>query len=270
MIGLQIKELSFSYLNGLVLDSINLSIKAGEMVGLLGANGSGKTTLIKLATGILKPLQGEIRLNDTDIAHLSRKFIARNVAVVPQQLFIPFAFTVREVVGLGRTPFVKILSGENAVDREAVRAALDIVGMTRLQERHFDELSGGERQKVILAMALAQQPKMLLLDEPLVHLDITHQVEMLELVKTLNSEQGITIIAAVHDLNLASLYFDRLVLLKGGKILNDGTPAQVITEEGIREAFSAEVSIGQHPTANVPHIIVTPRERENNNGTESR
>ena len=137
--------------------------------------------------------------------------------------------------------------------------------MTKLQERHFDELSGGERQKVILAMALAQQPKMLLLDEPLVHLDITHQVEILELVKTLNCVQGITIIAAVHDLNLASLYFDRLVLLKDGKILNDGTPGQVITEEGIRKAFAAEVSIGQHPTANVPHIIVTPRDRDNNN-----
>jgi len=267
MIGLQIKELSFSYLNGLVLNNINLSIKAGEMVGLLGANGSGKTTLIKLATGILKPLRGEIRLNDTDIAQLSRKFIARHVAVVPQQLFIPFAYTVREVVGLGRTPFVKALSGESGVDRTAINNALDTVGMKNLEERHFDELSGGERQKVILAMALAQQPKMLLLDEPLVHLDITHQVEMLELVKSLNREQGITIIAAIHDLNLASLYFDRLVLLKKGEILADGTPSQVITEEGIREAFSASVSIGQHPTVNVPHVIVTPRDRDNNNGT---
>ena len=259
MIGLEIRQVSFSYLDGLVLHNIDLSIGAGEIVGLLGPNGSGKTTLIKLASGVLKPGQGEIRLDGSDLSLLRRKAIARSVAVVPQQFHIPFAFSVGEVVMLGRIPFIKALAGETEVDRQAVTTALELVGIGELEQRRFDELSGGERQKVILAMALAQQPKLLLLDEPTVHLDITHQIEILELVRSLNVEQGITVIAAMHDLNLASLYFDRLVLLKEGRVMADGTPAQVLTEDRIREVFSASVMVEPHPVTGVPHIIVTPK-----------
>jgi len=259
MIGLQIRQVSFSYLDGLVLHNIDLSIKAGEMVGLLGPNGSGKTTLIKLASGILKPGQGEIRLDGSDLSQLRRKVIARSVAVVPQQFHIPFAFTVGEVAMLGRIPFIRALAGETEIDRQAVNTALELVGISELEQRRFDELSGGERQKVILAMALAQQPRLLLLDEPTVHLDITHQIEILELLRNLNVEQGITVMAAMHDLNLASLYFDRLILLEEGRVLADGTPAQVLTEARIREVFSASVLVEPHPTTGVPHIIVMPK-----------
>ena len=259
MIGLQIRQVSFSYLDGLVLHDIDLSIGAGEMVGLLGPNGSGKTTLIKLASGVLKPGQGEIRLDGSDLSRLRRKAIARKITVVPQQFHIPFAFTVGEVAMLGRIPFIKALAGETDGDRKAVTTALELVDISELEQRRFDELSGGERQKVVLAMALAQEPKLLLLDEPTAHLDITHQVEILELVKSLNLEQGITVMAAMHDLNLASLYFDRLVLLKDGRILADGTPAEVLTEDGIREVFSASVMVEPHPVTGVPHVVVTPR-----------
>ncbi len=259
MIGLQIRQVYFSYLNGLVLHNISLSIEAGEMVGLLGPNGSGKTTLVKLASGILKPDQGEIRLDGSILSQLSRKSIARSVAVVPQQFHIPFAFTVAEVVMLGRIPFLKAFAGESEIDRRAVADTLELVGISELQGRRFDELSGGERQKVILAMALAQQPKLLLLDEPTVHLDIAHQVEILELVRRLNAEQGLTVIAAMHDLNLASLYFDRLILLKEGRISADGAPTQVLTEERIRDVFSAAVRVELHPVTGVPHIIVVPK-----------
>ena len=259
MIGLQISQGSFSYLDGLVLHNISLSVKSGEMVGLIGPNGSGKTTLIKLASGVLKPNQGEIRLDGSGLTQLSRKSIARSVAVVPQQFHIPFAFTASEVVALGRIPFLKPFAGGSEVDKQFVSSALELVGISELKERRFDELSGGERQKVILAMALAQQPKLLLLDEPIVHLDIAHQVEILELVRSLNVERGLTVIAAMHDLNLAALYFDRLVLLKEGRVSADGTPAQVLTEEKIQEAFSASVRVEPHPVIGVPHIVIMPR-----------
>jgi iron complex transport system ATP-binding protein len=139
---------------------------------------------------------------------------------------------------------------------------MDLVGISELKERRFDELSGGERQKVILAMALAQQPRLLLLDEPIVHLDIAHQVEILELVKRLNMEQGLTVIGAMHDLNLAALYFDRLILLKEGRIWADGVPAQVLTEDIIRNVFSASVRVEPHPVTGVPHIVVMPKCRQ--------
>ncbi len=261
MVSLQISQVSFSYFDGMVLHNINVSIGAGEIVGLLGPNGSGKTTLIKLASGVLKPAQGEIRLDGCSLSRLSRKFIARSVAVVPQQFHIPFAFTVDEVVMLGRIPFLKPFAEESGVDKRLVTDALELVGIGELRERRFDELSGGERQKVILAMALAQQPELLLLDEPIVHLDIAHQVEILERVRSLNAEQGLTVVAAMHDLNLAALYFDRLILLDEGRIVADGTPTQVLTEDRIKEVFSASVSVGQHPATGVPHIIVMPKGR---------
>ena len=259
MIGLQIQHVDFSYLDGQVLYDIDLTIEPGEMVGLLGPNGSGKTTLIKLASGILKPDKGEIRMDGSSLSQLNRKAIARSMAVVPQQFHIPFAFTTSEVVMLGRIPFLKPFAEEGEVDKRFVTNALELVGISELRERRFDELSGGERQKVILAMALAQQPKLLLLDEPIVHLDINHQVETLELVRSLNVTQGITVIAAMHDLNLASLYFDRLVLLKEGRISAEGTPKQVLTEDMIMEVFSASVKVEPHPVTGVPHVVVMPR-----------
>jgi iron complex transport system ATP-binding protein len=259
MVGIEIRQVYFSYLNGLVLHNISLSVRAGEMVGLLGPNGSGKTTLIKLASGVLKPDSGEVRLDGSGLNQLSRKSIARNVAVVPQQFYTPFAFTVTNVVMLGRTPFVKAFAEESEVDRQFVADALELVGISELRERRFDELSGGERQKVILAMALAQQPKLLLLDEPIVHLDITHQVEIMGLVRRLNVEQGLTVIAAMHDLNLASLYFKRLLLLKEGRVSVDGTPSQVLTEARISEVFSTSVRVEKHPVTGVPHIVITPK-----------
>jgi iron complex transport system ATP-binding protein len=259
MINLALNQVSFSYNASPVLYQIDLAVEKGEMVALMGPNGSGKTTLIKLASGVLRPAEGDIHLDGSSLRELKRRQVAQRVAVVPQQFHMPFAFTLREVVLLGRTPFLKAFSNEGEKDQQAVNRAMELIGIEELGQRFFNELSGGERQKGILAMALAQEPKLLLLDEPTAHLDINHQMEILELVKGLNREQEITVIGAMHDLNLAALYFDRLVLLKEGRIFADGTPSEVLTEENIRELFGAWVQVIQHPLMKTPHIVITPR-----------
>jgi len=262
--SLFIRGVSFSYFNGFVLQDIDLMISSGEMVGLLGPNGCGKTTLLKLASGVLSPKQGEVLLEEVRIRKLPRKQVAQKVAVVPQYFHIPFDFTVAEIALLGRTPFVRGLTGETREDRDVAENALKLVGIHELRRRHFNDLSGGEQQKVILAMALAQEPEVLLLDEPTAHLDINHQVEILELVKALNREHGVTVVAAMHDLNMASLFFDRLVLMKEGSLFADGSPREVLTESNIRDVFSAAVRVGSHPVASVPHIVVLPRDTRGN------
>lgn len=259
MIKLSLSHVSFSYIDVPVLHDIDLAIERGEMVALLGPNGSGKTTLIKLLSGVLRPTEGEIHLDGSSLRRLKRREVAQMVAVVPQQFHMPFAFTLREVVLLGRTPFLKAFSNEGEGDYKAVQRSMELIGVTELGQRFFNELSGGERQKGILAMALAQEPKLLLLDEPTAHLDINHQVEILDLVKDLNREQGITVIGAMHDLNLAALYFDRLILLKEGRILADGPPSDVLTEGTIKEVFSASVQVMRHPSMKAPHIVITPK-----------
>ena len=254
--GLNISRVDFAYFGATVLHGVSLSVAPGEMVGLLGPNGSGKTTLIKLAGGVLKAGTGEVRLGDSNMASLKRKAIAREVAVVPQQFHIPYAFTTLDVVMLGRFPFMSSWSGESSADKQAARNAMSLVGLDYLVESRFDELSGGEKQKVVLAMALAQQPKLLLLDEPTLHLDINHQIEILELVRRLNKTQKITVLAAMHDLNLAALYFDRLVVLKNGSIVAEGTPSQVLTEKTIADVFGAAVKVETEPATGLPHIKI--------------
>lgn len=256
---ININQVYFSYGNTTVLHDINLLIQEGEMVALLGPNGSGKTTLIKLLSGVLRPAAGDIHLNGSTLGRMKRKQVAQCVAVVPQQFSMPFAFNLREVVLLGRTPFLSLFSDERDQDRRVVEQAIDLIGLSSLKDRFFNELSGGERQKAILAMALAQEPKVLLLDEPTAHLDINHQVEILELVKGLNREQGVTVIAAIHDLNLAAIYFNRLILLKEGRIFTDGNPETLLNAETIEEVFSTSVHVTQHPITKSPHIVIIPR-----------
>jgi len=256
--ALEARDLRFRYPSGFDLAVESFNVEVGEMVALLGPNGSGKTTLLKLLSGVMQPSQGVRGLLGAELRGRSRKSIAQDLAVVPQSASIPFAFTVREIATLGRTAYARLLRDETASDREAVSHALRLTRLIALEEHRFDELSGGEQQRVLLAMALAQEPRVLLMDEPTAHLDIAFQVQALDLIRRLNSAQQITVVAAMHDLNLAALYFPRLVLMRGGRIVADGAPDAILTVEAIREVYGAETVVERHPTHGVPQVLASP------------
>ena len=255
---LEVEDITFGYEREPLLYEVSMQVRTGEMVGLLGPNGSGKTTLLRLLSGVLVPQQGTIYLQGRDLRHWGRRKIAQRIALVPQELHMPFAFTVDEMVYLGRTPFVHTLSGSNSPQDYAVVAeAMRITGVDALAGRIFNELSGGERQRVMIAMALAQEPSVLLLDEPTSHLDIKYQIETLELVQRLNREQQVTIIAAMHDLNLASRYFPRLVLFQRG-VVADAGPAEVLEPGLLRRVYGIDVQVGILRGAK--HLSILPPE----------
>jgi len=179
------------------------------------------------------------------------------LALVPQEVSVPFAFTVAELVALGRTPHVHAWRGETAADRAAVQRALAVTETLALADRFYTDLSGGERRRVMIAMALAQEPRLLLLDEPTAHLDLHYQLALLDLLRTLN-RRGLTIVASMHDLNLAAMYFPRLVLLRSGTVIADGPPADVLTPARLEDAFSVRVLVQCHPVLDVPHIVPLP------------
>ena len=257
-IAVETRGVDFSYYDGLVLRDVSLCLRAGDLMGLIGPNGSGKTTLLRVLSGLLPPKRGHVYLDGRNVRELSRRQIAQRVAVVPQELAMPFAFSAYEMVMMGRTPHVRPILGAGPRDRQAVAEKMELTATSVLAARPFSELSGGEKQRVIIAMALAQEPDILLLDEPTVHLDINHQVEILELIKRLNRQESLTVLATMHDLNLAALYFDRLILLDGGQVVANGSPAEVLREESIRQVFQADVQVQQHPTRRTPQVVVLP------------
>ena len=240
---IKITSLGFAYNHHATLRNINLKVAPGEMMALLGPNGVGKSTLLKLAAGVLKHSEGRIELGGRDLRSLRRAAIAKQVAFVPQEVQMPFDFIVREMVFLGRTPHLGPIGTSHAYDWLVVNRALVLTGVQPWADRTYNSLSMGQRQKVHLAMALAQEPRLLLLDEPTAHLDISHQLEILDLLQSQNRHDRVTVIAAMHDLNLAAMYFDRLVLLHQGTILADGTPQEVLQEKHISLAFNANVEI---------------------------
>jgi iron complex transport system ATP-binding protein len=241
-----------------VLHDVSLAVGAGEMVALIGPNGAGKSTVLRVADGALRPSSGHATLDAVELSRMRARQRAQRVAVVPQEAPIPTGLFVREMVGLGRTPYTRVLLGPTQQDREAVNHAIVATGIGELTERFVDELSGGERQRVILARALAQQPRLLLLDEPTANLDLHHQVSMLELVRSLSREQGLAVLAAVHDLQLAALYCDRVVLMNQGRVVSQGSPEAVLTAPLLLETFGQRVVLSPHPTHGVPLVALVP------------
>ncbi len=222
------------------LRDVGLHVDGGERVAVIGPNGAGKSTLLRAVAGLLRPATGTVELGGVPIERLDRLAIARRLAVVPQLPTLPFATTVEEVVALGRLPHEHPIRGMRPGDRAAVAAAIDRVGVGHLLGRDARELSLGERQLVLLAMAVAQGAPVLVLDEPTVHLDLRHQVEVMELVSDLNTRDGTTILAVLHDVGLAAHFFPRIVLLDGGRIVADGSPADVLAPDRIREVFGVD------------------------------
>jgi iron complex transport system ATP-binding protein len=263
---LEVNGITFGYEREPLLYDVHMRVREGEMVGLLGPNGSGKTTLLRLVSGVLRPQQGSVILDGRDLLDWGQRGIARRIAVVPQELHVPFAFTVEQMVSLGRTPYINLLGSRSAQDVLIVQDAMHAADITELAQRIFNELSGGERQRVVVAMALAQQPKLLLLDEPTNHLDIKYQIDMLELVQRLNRERGVTVIAAMHDLNLAARYFPRLLLFQRG-IVADAGPAEVLEPHLLKRVYGIDVQVGilrgaQHLSVLPPGIDAVEDERE--------
>lgn len=238
---LETSRLSFAYAEREVLRDVSLAIQPGECVGLLGPNGSGKSTLLKLLYGYLQPRAGTVRLRGRDLGGLSQHAIARAIAVVPQEAPETFGFTVAERVLMGRHPFLGPFEFETAQDLEIAREAMARTDTLRFRDRTFTEMSGGERQRAMIASALAQTPEALLLDEPTAMLDIKYQAQIMRLLRELNQERGTTIVVAVHDLNLAALSCQRLVLLKEGKIMHDGPPADVLDEALLASVYDVKV-----------------------------
>ena len=234
---LEFRDVSFSRGSRLLLDQLSFGIEKQEMIALLGPNGVGKTTLLKLASRLLPPASGEVLLEGKTLASWSRRELPRAVALVPQELEIPFNFPVEEIVAQGRVPYQSWFGGDTPADREAVEDAIEAVDICGLRRRFYAELSGGERQRVKIAIGLAQRPKLMLLDEPTQHLDIGRQIELLALLRKLN-QGGITILAAVHDLNLVAENFASAILLTPEPAWIAGTAAEVLQPELLARAFS--------------------------------
>ncbi|MFB6131133.1 MAG: ATP-binding cassette domain-containing protein [Salinigranum sp.] len=239
------------------LSDVSATVEPGRFVGLVGPNGAGKTTLLRTAAGVVEPDAGRVRIGGTDVGALSSRTASRLVAVVPQDTSLAFDFDVREIVRMGRTPYVSRLGGGDPAGRPAVERALERTGVDHLADRGIEAVSGGERQRVLLARALAQETPVLLLDEPTASLDIGHQVRTLELVRE-TVREGKTAVAAIHDLNLAAHYCDELLLLGDGRTLAAGPPEAVLTEENLEAAFGTRAVVTRHPVTGSVYVTALP------------
>jgi iron complex transport system ATP-binding protein len=251
---IEVNSISFRYHEEWVLQGVSFRVEKGEFVGVIGPNGSGKTTLLKILYRFLAPQKGEILFELIPMKKMDRKDIAKRIAVVAQETQLLFPFSVLETVLMGRSPYLGHLMFESEKDLEVARKAMEWTRILPFSERPMDELSGGERKRVFIARALAQEPEVILLDEPTANLDIHHQTDFLDLILTLNRERGLTIVMASHDINTASEFCDRLILLQGGRIYQMGTPKEVVTKENIESVYGCEVWIDQNPVSGMPRI----------------
>jgi iron complex transport system ATP-binding protein len=253
---IKLEQIGFRYNEHWVLRNVSFAVKEGEFIGILGPNGSGKTTLLNVIDGILIPQEGEIWINETSCNKLKRGNLAKIIAVVPQESSMIFPFTVQEIVLMGRAPHLGKWRFEGETDFTIARQAMEMTDTLSLMNRSMNALSAGERQRVLIARALAQQPQIMLLDEPTAFLDIRHQIDFFDLIKALNKNRNLTVIGVTHDINLASSYCDRLILMRNGNVHCLGSPDEAITESHIREVYETNVTVDRNPVTGQPRVTL--------------
>jgi iron complex transport system ATP-binding protein len=259
MVCLTIGGVDVSYGSVDILKDVNFSVESGQFLGILGPNGSGKTTLLKSISRVLKPKRGSILVGDKDIYEMKSVDVAKQLAVVPQETPMTFDFTALEVVLMGRNPHMTRFKMEGKNDLEIAKHAMEITRTWEFADRSVTELSGGERQRVIIARALTQEPKILLLDEPTTHLDISNQLEIMDLIKHLCETRKLLIVAVFHDFNLAARYCDSIILLKDGKIVALGKADDTLTSKNVKKVFSVDTIVKKHPITGQLHVIPISR-----------
>lgn len=255
MSDLSTKNLHLSYGSKAIIEDLSVDLRSGGVISLIGPNGSGKSTLLKSLARLLPPQKGSVLLDGKDIQKLPTKQVAQKLAILPQSPTAPEGLTVEELVWFGRHPHQKLLSGRSKEDQELVQWAIAQTGMTIFAKTPLENLSGGQRQRAWIAMSLAQGTPLLLLDEPTTYLDLSHQLEVLQLVGRLNRDQSKTILMVLHDLNQAIRYSTQIVVVKDGKVHSQGDPAQIMTHQLLHEVFGLKAHIIEDPDTGKPHII---------------
>lgn len=262
--AVEVESLKFSYNEKKILNNVTFSVEKGEFVSIIGPNGSGKSTLLKNIASNLKPDKGCIKIDGRDLKLFKSKELAKKMALVPQDTNISFDFQVFDIVLMGRSPYLSRFEREKEYDYEVTTQALKLTDTFYLRDRNINEISGGERQRVIIARALAQEPEIILLDEPTSHLDINHQIEILNLLHKLNREKGMTILIVIHDINLAARYSNKMMLLNDGEILSIGKPEDVVTQRNMEKAYNMDIIVNENPYTNSPYIIPISHRKKNN------
>lgn len=258
-IAVSAENLTYHYGNHPVLKNLSFRISKGEFFIIIGPNGSGKTTLLKLISGIIAHSQGRLDIFGQSVPSYPRKSLAKILAFVPQNLPGEFPFTVAEVVLMGRSPYLGILGIESQKDLDISKQAMSFAGVEHLKDRKPDQLSGGERQRVFIARALCQDPRIILLDEPTASLDLAHQIRAMDMMEQLKKEKGLTVVMVSHDVNLAAMYGDSLLLLKDGEIVGMGTPNEVLTFEILEKAYGCTLLVNESPLGKFPQVTPVPR-----------
>lgn len=256
--AIRINDLCHSFGNRAVLRNLSFSVPQGDLFIIIGPNGSGKTTLMRALGGILNPKSGQIEILERRLASYKRKELARSVALVPQALPVDFPFTVEELVLMGRAPYHSVLGIEKKQDHEIAHRAMQFTEVGQLADRRLNQLSGGEQQRVFIARSICQEPQILLLDEPTASLDLAHQVRIMDLMERLKTERKVTIVMVSHDINLAAMYGDQLLLLKDGQKVSMGLPHDILNYQILEETYNCKLLVDHSPLGNFPRVTPVP------------